>query len=123
MRKTPTKNSGSLCVAKTVSVLISRRNHLTSADYARTVLLALAVLTSLFKSKSRLEAENAVLRHQLIVLRRKVQGRARLANSDRWFFIQLYRRFPPPISRPVQRTGNTKFTPILGGLHRHYVRG
>src|ERR1022692_2383813 len=35
---------------------------------------ALAVLASLFKSKSRLEAENAVLRHQLIVLRRKVQG-------------------------------------------------
>jgi hypothetical protein len=62
---------------------------------------ALAVLTSLFKSKSRLEAENAVLRHQLIVLRRKVQGRARLANSDRWFFIQLYRGFPPPISRSV----------------------
>jgi hypothetical protein len=30
----------------------------------------LAVLASPFKSKSRLEAENAVLRHQLIVLRR-----------------------------------------------------
>jgi transposase InsO family protein len=39
-------------------------------------------------------AENAALRHQLIVLRRKVQGRARLTNSDRWFFIQLYRWFP-----------------------------
>jgi hypothetical protein len=34
----------------------------------------LAVLASPFKSKSRLEAENAVLRHQLIVLRRKVEG-------------------------------------------------
>jgi hypothetical protein len=31
----------------------------------------LAVLASPFKSKSRLEAENTVLRHQLIVLRRK----------------------------------------------------
>ena len=30
----------------------------------------LAILVSPFKSKSRLEAENAVLRHQLIVLRR-----------------------------------------------------
>ena len=48
----------------------------------------LAVLTSLFKSKSRLEAENAALRHQLIVLRRKVHGRVRLTNIDRWFFIQ-----------------------------------
>ena len=48
----------------------------------------------LFESRSRLEAENVALRHQLIVLRRKVQGRVRLTNSDRWFFIQLYRWFP-----------------------------
>ncbi len=47
-----------------------------------------------FKSKLRLEAENAVLRHQLIVLRRKLKGRARLTNSDRWFFVQMYRCFP-----------------------------
>src|SRR6201981_3210879 len=51
-------------------------------------------LASLFKSKSRLEAENAALRHQLIILRRKVQGRVRLTNNDRWFVIQLYRSFP-----------------------------
>jgi hypothetical protein len=43
----------------------------------------LAVLAAPFKSKSRLEAENAALRHQLIVLRRKMQGRVRLTNSDR----------------------------------------
>src|ERR1700724_2611477 len=54
----------------------------------------LAVLASPFKSNTRLEAENAALRHQLIVLRRKVRGRARLTNNDRWFFIQMYRRFP-----------------------------
>src|SRR5450759_2802034 len=36
----------------------------------------LAVLASPFKSNIRLEAENAVLRHQLIVLRRKLKGRA-----------------------------------------------
>jgi len=54
----------------------------------------LAVLASPFKSKSRLEAENAALRHQLIILRRKVRGRVRLTNSDRWFLIQLYRWFP-----------------------------
>ena len=47
----------------------------------------LAILAAPFKSKSRLEAENAALRHQLIVLRRKMQGRVRLTNSDRWFFI------------------------------------
>ena len=54
----------------------------------------LAVLTSPFKSKSRLEAENATLRHQLAVLRRKLKGRAQLTNSDRWFFVHLYRWFP-----------------------------
>src|ERR1700687_1801605 len=56
--------------------------------------LFLALLTAPFKSKSRLEAENAALRHQLIVLRRKLQGRVQLTNNDRWFFIQLYRWFP-----------------------------
>src|SRR6201993_669934 len=55
---------------------------------------ALAVLASPFKSKLRLEAENAVLRHQLIVLRRRLHGRVRLTNHDRWFLIQPYRWFP-----------------------------
>jgi hypothetical protein len=53
-----------------------------------------AMLASPFKSKMRLEAENALLRHQLIVLRRRLRGHARLTNNDRWFFIQLYRWFP-----------------------------
>jgi transposase InsO family protein len=54
----------------------------------------LAVLVSPFKARSQLEAENAVLRHQLNVLRRKIRGRVPLTNNDRWFFIQLYRWFP-----------------------------
>jgi hypothetical protein len=54
----------------------------------------LAVLASPFKSKLRLQAENAVLRHQLIVLRRRLHGRVRLTRHDRWFLIQLYRWFP-----------------------------
>ena len=54
----------------------------------------MAVLASPFKSNSRLEAENAALRRQLIVLRRKVHGRVRLTNNDRLFFVQLYRWFP-----------------------------
>src|SRR5260221_7562530 len=54
----------------------------------------LAILASPFKSKLRLEAENAVLRHQLIVLKRRLRGRVRLTNNDRWFFIQLYLWFP-----------------------------
>jgi transposase InsO family protein len=58
------------------------------------ICFVLTVLASPFKSKSRLEAENAALRHQLIVLRRKVRSPARLSNNDRWFFVQLYRWFP-----------------------------
>ena len=49
----------------------------------------LAVMASPFKSKLRLEAENAVLRHQLIVLRRSLHGRVRLTNHDRWFLVQM----------------------------------
>src|SRR6266853_661507 len=36
----------------------------------------------------------APLRQQLIVLRRKIRGRVQFTNSDRLFFIQLYRWFP-----------------------------
>jgi hypothetical protein len=54
----------------------------------------LGILASPFKSKTRLKAENAALRHQLSVLRRKLHDRVRLANGDRLFFVQLYRWFP-----------------------------
>src|SRR5271157_2150161 len=54
----------------------------------------LNVLVSPFKSTSQLEAENAALRYQVVMLRRIVHRRVRLTNSDRIFFIQLYRWFP-----------------------------
>src|SRR6266480_1624848 len=54
----------------------------------------LSLLASPFKSKSRLEAENAALRHQLIVLQRRVSGRVQLTNGDRLFLVMLYRWFP-----------------------------
>src|SRR5436305_14766289 len=58
------------------------------------IFLIFNLAAALFKSKSRLEAENAALRHQLIVLQRKVRGRVPFTNSDRLFFVQLYRWFP-----------------------------
>jgi hypothetical protein len=58
------------------------------------VCFVLAVMVSPFNSKSRLEAENAALRHQLIVLRRNMPGRPWLTNHDRWFSLQMYRWFP-----------------------------
>ena len=62
-------------------------------------MLALHCLVSILilplKSKSRLEAENIALRHQLMVLRRQVGGRVHLTNLDRLFLVQLYHWFPP----------------------------
>ena len=54
----------------------------------------LTLSVSPFKSKSRLEAENAALRHQLIVLQCSVRGRVQLTNGDRLFLVLLYRWFP-----------------------------
>jgi hypothetical protein len=56
------------------------------------ILRALGMFVAdLFKTRSRLEVETAVLQHQLIILRRKLQVRVLLTNKDRWFLIQLYR--------------------------------
>jgi hypothetical protein len=60
---------------------------------AALIFLLLNLGASLFKSRCQLEAENATLRQQLIVLQRKVRGRVEFTNSDRLFFIQLYRWF------------------------------
>jgi hypothetical protein len=54
----------------------------------------LNMVASLFKSKSRLEAENAALRHQLIVLQRKVRGRVPFTTAIGCSLVQLYRWFP-----------------------------
>src|SRR5260370_1240632 len=56
--------------------------------------LFLTLSVSPFKSKNRLEAENAALRHQLIVLQRRVRGRVQLTNGDRLFLVMLYLWFP-----------------------------
>ena len=81
-----------MCVPKTLCALMRWQNRLNWRNGL--LCLFLAVVVARFKSKSWLEAENAALRQQLIILRRKLQGRVRLTNSDRWFFIQLYRWFP-----------------------------
>jgi hypothetical protein len=64
----------------------------------------LTLLTSPFKSKSRLEAENAALRHQVIVLQRRMSGSRPTHDGDRLFLVMLYRsadcRFDACISRP-----------------------
>src|SRR5882672_5763319 len=60
--------------------------------------LFLHVLVSPFKTRARLEAEIALLRHQLNVLRRQAPLRPRLTVGDRLIFVWLYRLFPPVLS-------------------------
>jgi len=76
----------------------------------------LAVLASPFKSRVRVEAENAVLRHQLIVLMRRPRGRVQLTNHDRWFFIQIYRLFR---KHPVSTAGQAVRRRLTGGRRGH----
>jgi transposase InsO family protein len=54
----------------------------------------LLILRARFKSRERLEAENTVLRQQVIVLSRRVRRRVRLRNIDRLIFVTQYQLFP-----------------------------
>jgi hypothetical protein len=46
------------------------------------------------RSPEQLKAQNAVLRHQLNILRRKTPKRPKLFGSDRMLLVWLYRLFP-----------------------------
>jgi hypothetical protein len=54
----------------------------------------LLAIRSRFMRRARLEAENLILRQQLIVLRRKSPTRVRLRNIDRLLLVWLYRLYP-----------------------------
>jgi hypothetical protein len=76
----------------------------------------LAVLAAPIKSKMRLEAENAVLRHQVTVLRRRLQGRVRLTNTDRWVLIVLYRCKRNEREVGHRQCGHTHQSPLTAKL-------
>src|SRR3984893_8533831 len=93
---------------------------------AALIVLLLNLVVSLFKPKSQLEAENAALRQQLIVPQRKVRGRVQFTNSDRLFFIQLYRWFPSVLQAitilrpaPLVRWHRAGFRRYWRGKSRH----
>jgi len=83
--------------------------------------LFFALLMSSLKPISRLEAENAALRHQLVVLRRKARGRIEFSNGDRLFFILLYRLFPSVLRAMVIVRPETVVRWHRAGF-RHYWR-
>jgi hypothetical protein len=90
----------------------------------------LTLFASLFKSKSRLEAERLIgsirrecVDHVIILgeahLRRILQAYARYYND-----LRTHRSLDKdaPFSRPVQRIGRITSHVLLGGLHHHYMR-
>jgi hypothetical protein len=59
------------------------------------ILYALGMFVAdLFKSQSRLEAENLFLRHQLNVAMRRAPPRLQLRGSDRAFLVWMIRLWP-----------------------------
>src|SRR5450631_3351202 len=55
-------------------------------------------VADLFKSRSRLEAENLFLRHQLTIALRRTSPRLRLRGSDRALLIWMPRLWPSLVS-------------------------
>jgi hypothetical protein len=84
------------------------------------IFLIFNLVASLFKSKSRLEAENAALRHQQTVLQRKIRGRIQFTNSDRVFFIQLYRWCPSVLKAMLIIRPETLVRWHRAGLRRYW---
>ena len=80
----------------------------------------LILFASPFKSKSRLEAENAALRHQLIVVQRRMRGRVHLTNGDRLFLVQLYRWFPSVLKAITIIRPETLVRWHRGGFRRYW---
>jgi hypothetical protein len=60
-------------------------------EFLRLIVHALAAP---LRTQARLEAEIAMLRHQLNVLRRQASSRPRLTAADRFLFVWLCRLFP-----------------------------
>jgi len=76
-----------VCVPKISSLLAPDRIIYARSEMVALMCFCLRLFTLPFKSKIRLEAENAIVGRQLIVLQRKKRGH--VANSDRLFFIWL----------------------------------
>jgi hypothetical protein len=122
-----------VCVPKTSSLLAPDRIIYHRSETIALICFCLRLFTLPLKSKIRLVAENAILRHQLLVLERQKRGRVRFTNGDRLFFVWLYRRFPSMLDtlriiQPetlvrwagIHRTSITPGGVAIGGLYSTY---
>jgi hypothetical protein len=71
-----------------------RQNHRILGGDACDPLCARNVLADLFKSRSRLEAENMLLRHQLNLALRRRSPRLRVQGNDRVLLVWMIRLWP-----------------------------
>jgi hypothetical protein len=69
-------------------------NRITIRRMVDLVRLLLDFVLDCLRSSKQLRAENAALRHQLNILRRKAPKKPKLSNSDRVLLVWLYRLFP-----------------------------
>jgi len=117
-----------LCRSFCVAPLNAFEKLLMSPDRYRSMTLRLEIGKAhrprhqIHKPKSPLEAENAALRQQLIVLQRKVRGRVQFTNSDRLFFIQLYRWCPSVLKAMVLVRPGTLVRWHRAGLRSYWRR-
>jgi hypothetical protein len=75
-----------------------------------------------FKSRLRLEAENAALRRQLSILQCKLHGRVQFTNGNRLLFLELYRWFPSILKIMTIVQPETLLRWHRGGFRRYWRR-
>jgi hypothetical protein len=76
----------------------------------------LLAIRSRFTRRARLEAENLLLRQQLVVLRRKSPRRVRLWNIDRLLLVWLYRLYPSLLDAIITGTDVVSAPTGVGSL-------
>jgi hypothetical protein len=83
-----------LCLPKTSSEMTRGWSYGNEAAMVAFLTQLLLAIRSRFTRRAGLEAENLILRQQLVVLRRKFPRRVRLSNIDRLLLVWLYRLYP-----------------------------
>ena len=83
-----------LCLPKTSSGMTRGWSYGNEAAMVAFLTQLLLAIRSRFTRRAGLEAENLILRQQLVVLRRKFPRRVRLSNIDRLLLVWLYRLYP-----------------------------
>src|SRR5262249_12340642 len=99
--RTKSRTSLPMSLSYTLSRWRKAANRVTLRLMANLPTLICGIVTSIYRSRVALEAENVTLRHQLNVLRRKAPKRFGFNNFDRFVFTCLYRIAPDVLNALV----------------------